>query len=556
MRKDYQKAKQDGTYQSAEDKAMDRFVDLMIGKLNEIQHDWKKPWFSGSAVAVPRNLSGRQYNGMNSVMLMLHAQKMNYNLPVWATFDRVASLNFVKDKEGKKQQAKDGNGEKLPQVSIKKGEKSFPVFITTFSVVNNETKERIKYDDYRQMSEEERAKYHVYPKLQVYSVFNVDQTNIKEARPELYAKLEEQVKGQKRSDVLQGEVMPAVDAMIKQGGWYCPIKEVEGDEAYYSISKDHIVVPTREQFKNLESFQGNLFHECAHSSGSENRLNRIKPSSFGSKDYAAEELKAELTAAFVSANYGMVKGLKEDSAPYIKSWLGSLNESPDFLKTILLDVKRASSLLTQRIDGIQQRIDQGLEPIADEWKEEHESIRTASTKVMGQDAKASATQSSNVAASESQSQPKEETVAAKLAPTSSAQKEPTYYASVAYLQSTDDTQLFDRLQEQGDYKRILHEAAEYDFGDAPDLSQTYKSPTQSSHDDLLDEDDHYAVVYNAAVGGTYEVFRKLDESEVRENLIRYGQLDNATKDVKAVAAKMPEFQTNEQEETVSHRMHR
>ena len=264
MRKDYQKAKQDGTYQSAEDKAMDRFADLMISKLNEIQHDWRKPWFSGSAVAVPRNLSGRQYNGMNSVMLMLHAQKMNYELPVWATFDRVASLNFVKDKEGKKQQTKDGNGEKLPQVSIKKGEKSFPVFITTFSVVNKETKERVKYDDYKQMSEEERAKYHVYPKLQVYSVFNVDQTNIKEARPELYAKLEEQVKGQQRSDVLQGEVMPAVDAMIKEGGWYCPIKEVYGDEAYYSISKDHIVVPTREQFKNLESFQGNLFHEMAY----------------------------------------------------------------------------------------------------------------------------------------------------------------------------------------------------------------------------------------------------------------------------------------------------
>ena len=556
MRKDYQKAKQDGTYQSAEDKAMDRFADLMISKLNEIQHDWRKPWFSDSAVAVPRNLSGRQYNGMNSVMLMLHAQKMNYELPVWATFDRVASLNFVKDKEGKKQQTKDGNGEKLPQVSIKKGEKSFPVFITTFSVVNKETKERVKYDDYKQMSEEERAKYHVYPKLQVYSVFNVDQTNIKEARPELYAKLEEQVKGQQRSDVLQGEVMPAVDAMIKEGGWYCPIKEVYGDEAYYSISKDHIVVPTREQFKNLESFQGNLFHEMAHSSGSENRLNRLKPSSFGSKEYAAEELKAELTAAFVSANYGMVKGLKEDSAPYIKSWLGSLNESPDFLKTILLDVKRASSMLTQRIDGIQQRIDQGLTPIADEWKEEHESIRTASTKVAEIDAKASATQSNTVATSESQSQPKEESVAAKSAPTVSAQKEPTYYASVAYLQSTDDTQLFDRLQEQGDYKRILQEAAEYDFGDAPDLSQTFKSPTPSRHDDLLDEDDHYAVVYNPAVGGAYEVFRKLSESEVRDNLIRYGLPEHATKDVKAVASKMPEFQSNELEETVSHGMHR
>ena len=207
----------------------------------------------------------------------------------------------------------------------------------------------------------------------MYNVFNVAQTNLKEARPELYAKLEEQCKGQRRTGELQGEVMPAVDAMIKENGWYCPIKEVQGDDAYYSISKDEIVLPKREQFKDLESFQANLFHEAAHSTGSENRLNRLKPTSFGSKEYAAEELKAELTAAFVSANYGMVKGLKEDSAPYIKSWLDSLHESPDFLKTILLDVKRASSMLTQRIDGINQRIEQGLSPVADEWKNEHEA---------------------------------------------------------------------------------------------------------------------------------------------------------------------------------------
>lgn len=86
----------------------------------------------------------------------------------------------------------DKNGNKLPFVTVKKGEKSFPVFITVFSVVNLETKEKIKYDDYKLLGEEERAKFHVFLKLQVYSVFNVDQTNIKEARPELYQKFEEQ----------------------------------------------------------------------------------------------------------------------------------------------------------------------------------------------------------------------------------------------------------------------------------------------------------------------------------------------------------------------------
>lgn len=362
-------------YKSSETKALERFTELMIDRMNDLQNDWKKPWFSESALAVPRNLSGRQYNGMNSVMLMLHCEKNNYQLPIFATFDRISGLNYTQQSDGTRTPSVDKDGNKLPLVCVNKGEKSFPVMITTFTVVDKDTKEKIKYDDYKQLSNEEKAQYNLYPKLNVYNVFNLSQTNIQEARPELYAKLEEQVQGQRFEQDTEGHVLPAIDAMIKDNGWYCPIKEVHGDDAYYSISRDEIVLPERTQFKDLESFQTNLLHEAAHSTGSENRLNRLKPSSFGSADYAAEELKAELTAAFVSANYGMVKGLKEDSAPYLKSWLGSLHESPDFLKTILVDVKRASSMLTQRIDAINERIGKGLTPVADEWKQEHEKTR-------------------------------------------------------------------------------------------------------------------------------------------------------------------------------------
>lgn len=87
-----------------------------------------------------------------SSLLMMHCEKNGYKLPIFCTFDRVAALNFTKDKQGKRQQAKGSGGEALPQVSILKGEKSFPVFITTFTVVDKETKERVKYDDYRLMS--------------------------------------------------------------------------------------------------------------------------------------------------------------------------------------------------------------------------------------------------------------------------------------------------------------------------------------------------------------------------------------------------------------------
>ena len=349
---------------SAEDRTLDKFAELLIEKLETIQADWKKPWFTeGVTASLPKNLSGREYNGMNSMMLMLHAEKEGFKLPVWATFDRITGLNYVKDKQGAKQEAKDSEGNYLPLVSVNKGAKSFPVFITTFTVVDKETKEKIKYDDYRQMTEQDRERYNVYPKLSVYNVFNVEgQTNLKEARPELFKKLQEQNEVN-RPVQQEGEMFsfPAIDHMIAENKWICPIKPTYGDSAYYSISKNEIVIPEKKQFKNGESFYSNLAHEMGHSTGAENQLNRLKPSAFGSKEYAREELVAEMSAALVSQRYGMSKTLKEDSLPYLKGWLNSLKEEPAFIKTVLQDVKKASGMINQHIDKVQMELDKAKE---------------------------------------------------------------------------------------------------------------------------------------------------------------------------------------------------
>ena len=368
MAKDHKNYNSDG--KSSEDRALDRFTDMLIEKIQTIQGDWKKPWFTENSTQWPKNLSGREYNGMNSLLLMMHAEKEGYKLPVWATFDRIAGLNYTQGKEGRTP-AVDKDGEKLPVVSINKGEKSFPVFITVFTVVDPETKEKIKYDDYKRMSEEERAKYKVYPKLQVYNVFNVAQTNLQEARPELWKKLEDANSPKKFEQVGEQFSFEPVDRMIKDNLWICPIKEVKGDNAYFSISRNEIVVPTRQQFINGESFYSNLFHEMGHSTGAENQLNRLKPGqTFGSAEYAREELVAELGAALVAQRYGMTKNIKEDSAAYLKSWLNSLHESPDFLKTTLFDVKRSTGMITQRIDKIALDIEQGIDTAKNEAKEE------------------------------------------------------------------------------------------------------------------------------------------------------------------------------------------
>lgn len=472
---------------SSEDRALDVFADMMIEKIQSISNDWKKPWFTEGAMQWPKNLSGREYNGMNALMLLMQCEKKGYQIPRFCTFDCVQRLN---DKA-----ALTENGEPLPRVSVLKGEKSFPVFITTFTCVDKDTKERIPYDDYKRMSDEERKQYNVYPKMKVYNVFNVAQTNLQEARPELWAKLE--AENTRPQHELQGNdfSFAPIDAMIADNRWICPIKPTHGDNAYFSISKNEIVVPEKAQFVDGESFYGTLLHEMTHSTGREGVLDRIKPTSFGSAEYAREELVAELGSALVAQRYGMEKHIKEDSAAYLKSWLDSLKESPQFIKTTLLDVKKATAMITQQVDKIAQ----------EQQEQQAESMEQSS-----------------------------------VVKNEAAQQKPSvcYYVSVAYLQSMDDTSLLDGLRDKGDYDGLLAEAKEYDQGDAIDLEHTYKSATQNRGDDILVEDDDYAVVYNGSVGGTYEVMRKVTEQEVRDNISRYGLPSEATADVEEVGKAM------------------
>lgn len=464
----YRKQKAEGP--NSEDKALDLFAEMMIEKIESIRQNWHKPWFTEGTLQWPRNLSGRDYNGMNALMLLLLCEKEGYKIPRFCTFDCVQRMN----KPGK-------DGQELPRVSILRGEKSFPVMLTTFTCIHKETKEKIKYDDYKKLSNEEKLQYNVYPKMQVFRVFNVAQTNLQETRPELWEQLE--IENGKRVEGREMLDFEPVDTMIREDRWICPIKLRHQDEAYYSISKNEIIVPEKEQFKDGESFYGTLFHEMTHSTGAEGVLDRIKPVAFGSKEYSREELVAELGSALVAQRYGMGKYIKADSCAYLKDWLDRLKESPQFIKTVLLDVKKATSLITQRVDHIAQELGQS----AGEQQE--------------------------------------------------AKPEKIFYASVAYLQFDTDTRRFDKLRDKGDYEGLLALAKEYYDGNGMDEQHTYKSPFQNRGDDLLVEDKDFAVVYNFTVGGTYDVMLKFTEQEVRDHIRRYG-IDRASEDIKEVARDM------------------
>ena len=356
---------------SGTDRIVGQFADMMIEKIESLQGDWKKPWFTEGFCGWPRNISGREYNGMNTLMLLMHCEDKGFRLPIFLTYNRCVSLNFRDSADGRVP-ATDGQGNKLPWVHVNKDEKSFPVFLTTFTVKDKDGN-TINYDDYKKLSSEEQERYTVYPGTVVYDVFNIEQTNIREARPQLYEKLTASF--QTARPAMEGDdfTFEPFDCMAADGKWLCPIRIKHQDNACYYPGKDEILLPEKSQFDKGQSFYSTAFHECIHSTNKE--LQRQKEHApFGSPAYAQEELVAELGAALAAYRYGFLAHIKDESAAYLGSWLKSLREEPSFIRTILFDVKRATAILTQCLDALGAQVE---EPVKEKTAKRSRKVKKA-----------------------------------------------------------------------------------------------------------------------------------------------------------------------------------
>ena len=125
-------------------------------------------------------------------------------------------------------------------------------------------------------------------------MFNLDQTNYSEVYPEKWNVLVKKFGFTINSSNNFRNAL--LDSTIEKQTWLCPITLKEQDGAFYSPYKDSITLPERYQFIDDKEFYYTALHEMAHSTGHPERLAR-KFGSFGSTEYAREELIAELSAA-------------------------------------------------------------------------------------------------------------------------------------------------------------------------------------------------------------------------------------------------------------------
>jgi antirestriction protein ArdC len=130
-----------------------------------------------------------------------------------------------------------------------------------------------------------------------------------------------------------------------------------GATAYYHKAMDFIAIPRLEAFRDSVGYYSVLAHELTHWTAAAHRLNRDLSGRFGSEAYAAEELVAELGAAFLCGALGLSVEPREDHADYIADWLAILRNDKKAIFS-------AASKAQQSADWILQQTDRSSETAA------------------------------------------------------------------------------------------------------------------------------------------------------------------------------------------------
>ena len=255
-------------------------TDSILASLEAGVAPWRRPWKSG----IPRSLAtGKAYRGINAFILALAP----YSSPYWLTRKQVeARGGSIRP---------DQRGKYWPVVFWKFLDDRKDSADTTVLALTSPSKSR------RQSV-----------LMRFYQVYNTDQCEGVSV-PQIGLDFEPI---ERAAEIVEG--MPSR-----------PPIDHGGDVACYFPRDDRVQMPPAARFRCAEAYYATLFHELGHSTGHASRLARpsvdgVTLPVYGSEDYSKEELVAEMTAAFLSAEAGIDASTQETSAGYIASWLKAL----------------------------------------------------------------------------------------------------------------------------------------------------------------------------------------------------------------------------------------
>jgi antirestriction protein ArdC len=248
-------------------------TDRIISQLERGVGEWRKGW-SSVCSGLPRNVAGRSYRGVNILLLWAAAHERGFDSSLWGTFNQWKNLGG----------------------HVNRGEKGTRIVfwrVVTETVRDTKTGEE----------KEERRFF-----CKQFVVFNLAQcAGDKLERFRTVRPVREFI-----------DFAPAEEAILATGA---DIRHI-GNRAFYTLDSDFVQLPPKVAFDSEAAYYSTALHELVHWSGHESRLDRLdKLARFGDSSYAAEELVAELGAAFLAASLGIPNVPLQDNAAYLRCWL-------------------------------------------------------------------------------------------------------------------------------------------------------------------------------------------------------------------------------------------
>lgn len=277
-------------YQEAGDRLAQFWIDAIS---NPQSHNYMKPWTDrGSLLGGQHNpVTGKTYNGVNQLSLSVATMERELSDPRWLTFKQVQDLGL----------------------RLRKGSKSERVFFS---------QQKEGKQEEGQGTEEKEVKPQWI--MRHYNVFNGSDV--------------EGLEPYKSKDLGTVEWRHEQCEKIMEASGV-PIRHVQGNRAYYSPSQDAITLPLKEQFLSEGHYYASALHELGHATGHKDRLNRDMRGTFGSPEYAKEELRAEIASMLMSQRLGIPHELGQHVA-YVKSWVQLLEEKPNEILKACSDAEK------------------------------------------------------------------------------------------------------------------------------------------------------------------------------------------------------------------------
>jgi len=262
--------KKQGTTQNSKFNIYELISNKIIEKLEAGTVPWNNPLNNEFGIAY-NWVSQKAYTGVNQILL-----------------DKGEYLTF--------KQVQDNGGR------VKPGEKGNVVVFyqnTQFEVMNE--------------NEDEVVSVKKIPLIRYYYVFRLDQI--------------EGIEPKREDNSVNNNPIEACQNIINNYHNKPIITCKDNSLAYYSPGNDYINVPNINNYASSEDYYSTLFHECIHSTGHQNRLNRstvVNVPKYGTDKYDKEELIAEIGSAFLCAFANISKLTLDNAASYIQGWKNAI----------------------------------------------------------------------------------------------------------------------------------------------------------------------------------------------------------------------------------------